>query len=79
MAEQFATQPELFTLYTVDEYIDLVIDFLELLPPRIAIERFVSQSPDEFLIAPKWGLKNFEFAHKLHKRLEERKTWQGKK
>lgn len=79
MAQQYLQQPDNFHLYTLNEYIDLVIDFLELLPPRIAIERFVSQSPDEFLIAPKWGVKNFEFVHKLQKRLHERNSFQGKR
>lgn len=79
MAKQYAENPEWFHLYTADEYIDLVIDFLEHLNPRIAVERFVSQSPKELLIAPDWGLKNFEFVHKLDKRLEERNTWQGRK
>jgi radical SAM superfamily enzyme len=30
------------------------------------------------LLAPKWGLKNFEFAAKVEKRLSERNTWQGR-
>lgn len=79
MAQQFATHPDWFQLYTADEYIDLVIDFLEILRPDIAVERFVSQSPKEFLISPDWGLKNFEFTDKIEKRLIERDTWQGKK
>jgi radical SAM protein (TIGR01212 family) len=79
MAQQFAEHPEWFRLYTADEYTDLAIDFLELLKPAIAVERFVSQSPAELLIAPDWGLKNFEFNHKLIKRMAERNTWQGKK
>lgn len=78
MAKQYKEHPEWFQLYTVEEYVDLVIDFLEHLSPNIAVERFVSQSPKELLIAPNWGLKNFEFAHKVEKRLEERDTWQGK-
>lgn len=78
MAKQFEEHPEQFQLYTADEYIDLVIDFLENLNPKIAIERFVSQSPEGLLIAPNWGLKNFEFVHKLEKRLEERDARQGK-
>jgi uncharacterized protein len=41
------------------------------------VERFVSQSPDGLLIAPRWGLKNFEFVAKVDKRLKERETWQG--
>ena len=79
MAQQYAEHPEWFNLYSADEYIDLVIDFLEKLNPNIAVERFVSQSPKELLLAPEWGLKNFEFTAKIEKKLIERETWQGKK
>ncbi|MDR1652940.1 MAG: TIGR01212 family radical SAM protein [Prevotellaceae bacterium] len=80
MAQQFAEQPEIFSFYTLDEYIDLCIDFLELTNPNIAIERFISQSPKELLVVPHWGgIKNFEFNHKLIKRMQARATWQGKK
>ncbi|GBU07043.1 Fe-S oxidoreductase [Bacteroidales bacterium] len=72
MAKQFAANPEKFNLYTVDEYIDLCVEFLKHLNPNFVIERFVSQSPKELLIAPDWGLKNYEFTDKLHKRLCER-------
>lgn len=77
MARQYAEQPEEFHLYSADEYIELVIDFLEKLNPSIVVERFVSQSPKELLIAPDWGLKNFEFTAKVNKRIAERGTWQG--
>lgn len=78
MAKQFDTFPEWFNLYSVVDYIDLVIDFLEYVSPRIVMERFISQSPKELLLAPHWGLKNFEFIHKLEKRLIERDTFQGR-
>jgi len=79
MAKQFAENPEWFNLYSAAEYVDLAIDFLELLNPKIAVERFVSQSPKNLLVAPEWGLKNFEFLAKIKKQLEIRDTWQGKK
>lgn len=78
MAKQFVENPEWFNLFSASEYVDLVVDFLERFNPDIAIERFVSQSPQKLLIAPEWGLKNFEFTAKIEKRLEERDTWQGK-
>ena len=78
MARQFRENPEIFNLFSADEYIDMAIDFIELLNPEIVIERFVSQSPKELLIAPDWGLKNHEFTAKINKRLIERDTWQGK-
>ncbi len=79
MARQYSENPEWFHLMTPEEYIELTVDFLERLNPNIAIERFVSQSPGRLLIAPNWGLKNFEFVHKIERRLEELETWQGKK
>jgi len=79
MAQQFEENPEEFHLYSVDEYIDLCIDFIERLNPKFVLERFVSQSPKELLIAPDWGLKNFEFTAKVNKRIAERNSWQGKK
>lgn len=77
MAKQYAEHPDWFRLYTADEYIDLVIDFLELLNPSIAVERMISQSPPGFVIAPDWGLKNFEFIVKVERRMAQRNARQG--
>lgn len=78
LSKQYEESPDRFNLYTAEEYIDLVVDYLELLNPSIIVERFISQAPPEMLIAPKWGLKNFEFVAKVEKRLVERNTWQGR-
>jgi radical SAM superfamily enzyme len=77
MAHEYELHPEDFHLYTADEYIDLVIDYVARLRPDIVVERFTSQSPKELLIAPDWGLKNHEFTAKLRKRMEERGVWQS--
>ena len=78
MAREFEEHPEDFHLYEVDEYIDLVIDYVERLRPDMVLERFVSQSPKELLIAPDWGLKNYEFTERVKKRMSEREAYQGK-
>ncbi|MCE4565782.1 TIGR01212 family radical SAM protein [Maribellus sp. CM-23] len=78
LERQYSENPEQFQLYTAEEYIELVVDYLELLNPAIIVERFISQAPPDMLIAPKWGLKNFEFVAKVEKRLAERNTWQGR-
>ena len=72
LARQVEEHPEIFHAYSVDEYIDLCLDFMERLNPDFIIDRFVSQSPKDLLIAPAWGLKNYEFTAKLEKRLKER-------
>lgn len=80
MAHEYADNPAGFHLFTdVDEYIELVIDYVEHLRPDIVVERFVSQSPKDLLIAPDWGLKNYEFVSRLQKRMKERGAYQGKK
>ena len=77
MAVQFKRSPETFSFMSLDEYIDLVVDFLEILNPEIIVERFFSESPARMLIHPKYGLKNFEVKHLVEKRLIERNTRQG--
>ncbi|NQU52529.1 MAG: TIGR01212 family radical SAM protein [Bacteroidetes bacterium] len=78
LEKQYLQNPAQFKMFTLEEYIELVVDYLELLNPIIIVERFVSQAPAEMLIAPKWGLKNFEFVAKVEKRLKQRETWQGR-
>ena len=57
------------TLFTPEEYIDLLVEYILRLRDDIVIERFTSQSPAELLIAPRWGLKNYEFTNLLNKKL----------
>jgi len=78
LGEDFQKNPLQFNIFNIDEYIELVIDFIERTSPSIVLERFASQTPYELLLAPGWKIKNFEFMHKVEKRLEERNTWQGK-
>ena len=79
MAHEYEQCPEDFHLFDVEEYISLVIDYVEHLRPDIVLERFLSQSPKDLLIAPDWGLKNYEFNHRLQKRMKELGAYQGKK
>ncbi len=79
MAVEYEQHPERFCLFGLEEYLSLVIDYLEHVRPDLVLERFVSQSPKHLLIAPDWGLKNYEFNHLLRKRMEELGAYQGKK
>lgn len=78
MAQEYELRPQDFQLFEVDEYIDLIVDYVQHLRPDIVLERFVSQSPKELLIAPDWGLKNHEFTTKVQKRMKELGAYQGK-
>ena len=67
MHEEWQEHP--WSLPSVEEYIELVLDYISHLPQTLVLERFVSSSPDSLLIAPRWGLKNYEFANLLNVRL----------
>ena len=75
LAEAYAATP--FHIYTVDEYIQLIAEYIQRLRPNLILERFVSQSPKELLIAPHWGLKNYEFTNLLVNYLKQNKIHQG--
>lgn len=77
MGNEYLQHPERFDIPDIDTYIDRAIDFAEMLRPDIVIERFVSQSPAELLIAPHWGIKNHEFTAHLLRRMRQRDTYQG--
>lgn len=78
MAEEYLQAPEQFRLYSMDEYLDFVVDVIGRIKPELYLERFVNQAPAAYLVAPRWGIKNYEFVAKLDKRLKEADMWQGK-
>lgn len=78
MAAQYEASPADFHLFDVEEYVELVVDYIQHLRPDLVLERFVSQSPRELLLAPDWGLKNYEFNHRVQKRLRQLDAYQGK-
>jgi len=79
MEIQYKRNPENFDLFTSESYIDLITEFVGKLRPDIIIERFISETPQDLLIAPKWNnLKNFEIVAKIDKKLVEKNSWQGK-
>ena len=79
MAREYEERPEDFHLFGVEEYLETVVGYIERLRPDIVLERFLSQSPRELLLAPDWGLKNYEFTHRLQKKMRETGAYQGKK
>lgn len=76
LAQLYQKQP--FHVYDVEEYLELITAYIQWLRPDLVLERFVSQSPPDLLIAPKWGLKNYEFTHRLENHLRKTGAYQGK-
>lgn len=80
MASEYKEQPEDFLQFSLDDYIEFIIDFVEKLNPAFVIERFAGEVPPRYLAGPGWGLiRNDQILARIEKRMEERRTWQGKK
>lgn len=77
MAREYEEHPEEFHLFGLEHYLTLVEAYLQRLRPDLVVERFLSQSPKSLLLAPDWGLKNYEFNHLLQKRMKKNGTYQG--
>jgi len=79
MAEEFKMNPGDFDLFTLEEYIDLVIAFTERLAPGIMIDRISGEAPPRLLDDPRdWHMRSNEILRLFEQRLEERETWQGR-
>ncbi|MEZ5083717.1 MAG: TIGR01212 family radical SAM protein [Bacteroidales bacterium] len=79
MAQQYKNKPEDFDLFSLEEYIEFIIRFVERLNPELIIERFTGEVPPRFLSGPNWGIiRNDEVNYKIEKTMEEKDTWQGK-
>lgn len=76
---EYMYNKEKFKILTKDEYIDIVINQLELLRPEIVINRITGDPKLEDLIEPKWLIKKFCVLNDIDKEMVKRNTYQGKK
>ena len=68
----------LFQVYTMEEYLDLLISCLEHLSPDIVLHRITGDGPKDLLIAPLWSSKKRTVLNALHQEFKRRGTWQGR-
>jgi radical SAM protein (TIGR01212 family) len=61
-----------------DEYVQVVCDFLERLPPEMVIHRLNGDAPPDYLVAPLWCLDKPGLLAAIEAELERRDSWQGK-
>ena len=75
LAELYNQKP--FSIMTMEEYCELIIDCLELLPPDVVIHRLTGDGPRNLLIAPTWSTDKKRVLNTIHHRMKERNTRQG--
>lgn len=76
LAEQVAAGA--VRLLSRDEYVRLVVDFLELLPPAMVVERIGGEAPPEYLAGPAWCLDKPGLHAAIEAEFTRRDTWQGR-
>ena len=67
-----------FQVYSMEEYLELVIDCLEHLNPEIVIHRLTGDGPKDLLIAPLWSSAKRTVLNTLHRECKLRHSFQGK-
>ena len=67
-----------FELLNREEYIDIIVKQLELLPPETVIERITGDGDKSKLVAPLWSTDKIAVLGGIDKRLAELDTWQGR-
>lgn len=79
MAELYRQHPERFTLLSLPDYVEFMVDFLERLNPAFIVERFAGEVPPRYLAANPWEpVRNERMVQIVEHRLLERHTWQGR-
>lgn len=61
-----------------EDYINLVVDQLEVLPPEMIIHRITGDGPPDLMIGPMWSLNKWEILNEIDAELKRRDSWQGK-
>jgi radical SAM protein (TIGR01212 family) len=75
MGNDYLKQP--FPMLSMEEFIDVVIAQLEVLPPEMIIHRITGDAPIDDLIAPQWTIKKRVVLNNLDKEMKKRNTYQG--
>jgi radical SAM protein (TIGR01212 family) len=79
MAEEFRQNPGEFNLFELDGYLEFMAEYIEILNPRIVVERIAGETPPRFAVERPWGPRYDQILVKFEKLLEQNNGWQGKR
>lgn len=63
----------------MDEYVDIIVRQLEVIPPQVVIQRLTGDGARASLVSPMWSLRKFEVLNAIDNLMAERNTYQGRK
>ena len=64
-------------LLSMDEYVQIICNQLEIIPKSIIIHRITGDAPRDMLIGPMWSLKKWEVLNAIDEEMERRGSYQG--
>ncbi len=67
-----------FKTFDLEDYVELVVKQLEIIPDAIVIHRLTGDGKKEDLIAPLWSLKKFVVLNEIDKLMRKQETYQGR-
>ena len=67
-----------FSLLSQEQYVSLVVDFLERLNPQMSVHRLTGETYRAITVAPDWSVNKIGVHNAIHKEIETRDSWQGK-
>ncbi|HER09499.1 MAG TPA: TIGR01212 family radical SAM protein [Bacteroides sp.] len=79
MAQEYLREPDAFFNFTMDSYLELMVEIVELLNPALVIERIAGETAPGMAVGKSWGVRYDMVLKNFEKLLEERDTWQGRK
>lgn len=66
-----------FSIFSKDEYVDIIVDALRLLPRDMVIHRVTGDGKKELLYEPKWSADKLNVLTSIDKELKNRDVFQG--
>ena len=79
MAREYEEQPGEFLSFTLEEYLELMMEIVEQLNPSIVVERIAGEVTPGMGIREGWGIRYDRVLQAFEDLLEKNDTWQGKK
>ena len=73
----YETMPDYVPFGSIEEYVDLVVRCLEIIPPEVTIHRLTGDVPRRLLVSPEWSYKKRTILNAINRELALRGTFQG--
>lgn len=71
LADEYQADP--FHIMTLEEYTEVLVHSLQILPPEIVIHRLTGDGPKNLLLEPKWSANKKKVLNTLHQAIREAK------